>query len=65
MEVESDYDDLAQAQEDRNKLVKILVKKEAKPHPSAANNSKVKLPYEMLINKLVDSLETPEMFLKK
>lgn len=32
---------------------------------SVTNNSKVKLPYEMLINKLVDSLETPDMVKQK
>ena len=56
---QSEYDQAAQEREERTKLVKIFEKREIRT--SCVSGSKVKLPYEMLINKLVDSLDTPEM----
>jgi hypothetical protein len=56
---QSEYDEAAQEREERTKLVKIFEKREIRT--SCVSGSKVKLPYEMLINKLVDSLDTPEM----
>jgi len=56
---QSEYDQAAQEREERTKLVKIFEKREIRT--SCVSGSKVKLPYEILINKLVDSLDTPEM----
>lgn len=63
LEEESEYDEAAQRKEESNKLVKILSKKEMRT--ATLSTSKVKLPYEMLITKLVDSLETPIMVKEK
>lgn len=54
---ESEYDEAAQQREERLKLAKIFEKRDATI--TRTSGQKVKLPYEMLINKLVDSLETP------
>ena len=54
---ESEYDEAAQQREERLKLAKIFEKRDASI--TRTSGQKVKLPYEMLINKLVDSLETP------
>ena len=55
---ESVFDDSYLRHEERLRLTEMLEKKEQR---HATSTGKVKLPYEMLINKLVDSLETPEM----
>lgn len=60
---ESEYDLAAQKREEHLKLTKIFENKESKT--SCVSGSKVKLPYEMLINKLVDGLETPTMIKQK
>lgn len=37
----------------------------SKPQPSSSSSSKIKLPYEFLISKLVESLKTPDLILSK
>ena len=59
---ESVFDDSYLRHEERLRLTEMLEKKEQR---HATSTGKVKLPYEMLINKLVDSLETPEMVKQK
>ena len=56
---ESVYDEEAQQREERMQLVQIFGQKQQRT--SCVSGSKVKLPYEMLINKLVDTLETPDI----
>jgi hypothetical protein len=60
----SEYDEDDVKLEEHNKLTQLLEQKTQKPVP-VANPSKLKLPYEMLINKLVDSLHTPAMIKNK
>lgn len=63
MQPESLYDEEAEAKEERQKLAYLFDKKERRV--SSASGSKVKLPYDMLISKLVDSLETPDIISRK
>ena len=60
---ESVYDEEAQWREERMQLVQIFEKRQQRT--SCVSGSKVKLPYEMLINKLVDNLETPDLIKHK
>ena len=62
-EEESEYDEEAQWREEHVKLQQIFEKRDQRT--SCISGSKVKLPYEMLINKLIDSLDTPDLVLKK
>ena len=62
-EEESEYDEEAQWREEHLKLQQIFEKRDQRT--SSISGSKVKLPYEMLINKLIDGLETPTMIQKK
>ena len=63
VEEESEYDEEAQWREEHVKLQQIFEKRDQRA--SCINDSKVKLPYEMLINKMIDSLNTPDLVLKK
>ena len=60
---ESVYDEEAQKREERMHLVQIFGQKQQRT--SCVSGSKVKLPYEMLINKLVENLETPDIIKHK
>ena len=60
---ESEYDEEAQWREEHVKLQQIFEKRDHRT--SSISGSSVKLPYEMLINKLIDSLDTPALVLKK
>ena len=60
---ESVYDEEAQWREERMQLVQIFGQKQQRT--SCVSGSKVKLPYEMLINKLVDNLEMPDIIKHK
>ena len=62
-EEESEYDEAAQLREENIKLQQIFEKRDLQT--SCISGSKVKLPYEMLINKLIDGLETPDLINKK
>ncbi len=64
LDEESEYDDRAQKAEERRKLEQILTNKNLM---NAKNGqlSKGQLPYEILINKLIDGLQTPEMIKNK
>lgn len=54
-----EFDEEALKKEEQTKLAQIFEKVEQRN--SSISGSKVKLPYEMLINKLVDSLDTPQI----
>jgi len=62
-EEESEYDEEAQWREEHIKLQQIFEKRDQRT--SCISGSKVKLPYEMLINKLIDGLETPDLVKQK
>ena len=62
-EEESEYDEEAQWREEHIKLQQIFEKRDQRT--SCISGSKVKLPYEMLINKLIDGLDTPDLVQKK
>lgn len=72
----SEYDEEAQWREEHNKLQQIFEKQRGGNEALHQNQqrtttthcisgSKVKLPYEMLINKLIDGLDTPDLVQNK
>ena len=65
-EEESVYDAEAQHKEDMSKLVRIFDKvASAAPTTYSTATNKVKYPYDMLIEKLIDSLDTPDLIKHK
>lgn len=67
MEEESEYDEEAQRKEEISKLSKIFEKtgNRGAAATSANPTNKVKFPYDMLIEKLIDSLDTPDLIRQK
>lgn len=71
----SEYDEEAQWREEHIKLQEMFEKQRGKENlhqnqqrtntTHCISGSKVKLPYEMLINKLIDGLDTPDLVQKK
>lgn len=60
------YDAEAQHKEDMSKLVRIFDKvASAAPTTYSTATNKVKYPYDMLIEKLIDSLDTPDLIKHK
>ena len=60
---ESIFDEEHLRNEEKEKLCGMFSKREK--NTLSASGSKVKLPYQMLINKLVDGLETPDIIRNK